>query len=61
MNEFSPIRVWQDKSVWYCGLGELAFTPSNQHTFADGITFHPDGSVTGAGASPKDEIKLRRA
>jgi len=51
MSSFGPVNVSQSKGVWYCG--------PDSTVFADGITFHADGSVTGQGDSPKREIKLR--
>lgn len=41
INEHSPVQLWQHKGVWtfsQCG---------KSYTFADGVTIHTDGSVTG--------------
>ena len=51
MNEYSPLRVTQTKGVWY----------ANGQPYADGITFHDDGSITGAGVDPKATEKQRKA
>jgi hypothetical protein len=34
LNEFSPVSVWQDKGVWYCG--------PDSNVFYDGIIYNWD-------------------
>jgi hypothetical protein len=43
LNEYLAARVWSDRGVWYLKVGDA------QYVFDDGITIHPDGTVTGAG------------
>lgn len=43
-------RIWQDKNNWYVSHGGAT------HLFADGITLHPDGTVTGAGKLPDRKL-----
>jgi len=52
MNEFLPAgwKIEQRKSIWYL----------NEYTYQDGITIHPDGTVTGNGTSPKELNKLNK-
>lgn len=53
MNSASPkINVQQRNSVWFLGGGD-------DYPFADGITIHPDGNVTGEGPDPKKTLKLK--
>lgn len=56
INEHSPVRLSQHKGVWTFGYGSLV------HTFKDGVTLKPDGTVEGAAvASDEDkEKKLRK-
>jgi hypothetical protein len=42
-----PWRIYQMNKIWYVHTGD------NKHVFADGITLHADGTVTGAGPDPK--------
>jgi hypothetical protein len=42
-----PWRIYQMNKIWYVHTGD------NKHVFADGITMHPDGTVTGAGPDLK--------
>ena len=68
MNSFSNASLWQDKGIWYVS-GPYAASPggdwrarqANASTFADGITFFPDGTVTGEGEDPKAQQKERKA
>lgn len=55
MNGFSPFMVYSDSGVWYVRTG------SQDYPFADGITFHNDGTVTGAGSDPNQTKKLRKS
>jgi hypothetical protein len=43
INSYSNIRVWSERGVWYCS------TNGHEYPFADGISFHENGTVTGAG------------
>lgn len=56
INSFAPVRLWQKSGRWFLG--------SNGSTieFADGLTIHADGSITGGKpASEADkEKKLRK-
>lgn len=47
-------QVCQKDSMW------LVNYRGNQYVFADGITFHPNGKVTGAGENPKLILKLQK-
>jgi hypothetical protein len=47
MNCFSPVRISQCKGIWTFAYG------SQEHTYANGCTLNPDGTVTGA-ATPSD-------
>lgn len=54
MNEFFSGYVYQDKSIWYVeNAGKI-------YVYKDGITFYPDGSVTGEGEDPKEKLKLKK-
>jgi len=44
-------RIRQKDSLWTLGL--------RGYPFADGITIHPDGSVSGQGPDPKETLKLK--
>lgn len=50
IHDFTPLRVWQEKGVWYI----------NGHVFADGMVFHPDGTVTGEGEDPKETLRIAK-
>ena len=54
MNNYGPLgwQVWQDRGVWYFGHGWRDPEPL---VYADGITVHPDDTVTGA--APKEVAK----
>ena len=54
MNEYSPAQIWQGKGLWTVHWNGGAYP------YADGISFHDSGTVTGAGEDPKAEIKLRK-
>ncbi len=41
INEFSPVAIWQSKGVWSFNAGGKGYI------FADGVTIHSDGSVSG--------------
>jgi hypothetical protein len=42
LNDYLPCRIWQQRGQWF-------FTHNGkQLEFADGLTFNPDGTVTGA-------------
>lgn len=53
--EYSPGRVYSDRGAF------TLYFAGGEYPYADGITMHPDGSVTGAGAqdSAKQARKLR--
>lgn len=51
-------RVYSDKGVWY--LTMLPYDENEPVAYADGITLHLDGTVTGEGEDPKAQMKLRR-
>lgn len=56
MNDFSPFRVWQQRGVWY-----VTSADRDTAVFADGITFHADGRISGEGRDPKETEKTRKA
>jgi len=53
LNEYLPVRIWQKSGRWFIG--------SNGGTveFADGITIHPDGKITGA--KPQSDADAEKA
>lgn len=59
MNKFAPCRVFQEKSVWYVSL-DGGWDRKNRIPYKDGITIHPDGSVTGEGEDPAKFKKLQK-
>ena len=63
MNEYLPPEwgIVQENSIWYVVHGKGWRKPGEgDYPFADGITLHPDGSVTGAGPDPKEILKLKK-
>jgi len=52
LNEYLPARIWQKSGRWF--LGENGKTLE----FADGLTFHADGSITGA--KPESEVDAEK-
>lgn len=53
LNDYLPARIWQKAGRWFVG--------SNGSTieFADGLTFHPDGKVTGG--KPQSDADAEKA
>ena len=49
--------IMQINSVWYVRTTPLG--ENGQYPFADGITIHSDGSMTGEGPDPKAILKLK--
>lgn len=49
------VRVYSNKGTWFLYVDNREGVP-----FADGITVHNDGRVTGEGEDPKADSKLRR-
>jgi hypothetical protein len=51
LNEYLPVRIWQKSGRWLLG--------SNGSTieFADGLTIHPDGSISGGRAQSDVEAE----
>lgn len=50
-------HVWAEKGTWYLydrsgKSGGETYASATRHVFEDGITIHPDGTVTGAGMAP---------
>lgn len=58
MNKFVPGRVFSDRGIWYYSASGK-WNPQESVAFADGLTIHSDGSVTGQGKDPKKTQKLR--
>ena len=56
ISEHSPVRISQHKGVWTFGYGSLL------HTFKDGVTLKPDGTVDGAAVASDEsrDKKLRK-
>jgi hypothetical protein len=56
INEHSPVRISQHKGVWTFAYG------SQLHTFKDGVTLKPDGTVDGAAVASDEsrEKKLKK-
>jgi len=54
MNRFSYKDVYQRDSLWFVNYF------GTEYPFADGITFHPDYKVTGAGKDPRLKLKLKK-
>lgn len=59
MTRFSPFAVWSERGVWYVGRRSAYTAEPRPWVFVDGITFSPDGSVTGAG-DREDTVTLRK-
>lgn len=61
LNEYipKPWRIYQDKGVWWLSNINYYTKEGNKYMFAEGITIHPDGSVSGAG-SVKETQDLRK-
>jgi len=64
INKYSPggWRIEQKKRVWYLTAPTLdngAGMGKREYPFTDGITIHPDGSMTGEGPDPKATLKLK--
>lgn len=59
MNLFAPagVRISQDRGLWTVQVG--GWENGVSYGYADGITIHPDGTVSGATADPRTELKLR--
>lgn len=55
LNEFGPARVHQDKGRWYVSYG------GETYAYADGMTLHSDGSVTGAMSEATAKMQDRAA
>lgn len=53
-------RVWSDRGVWYVGTGNYSAGTHKHFAYADGMTLHPDGTVTGEGEDPNKQRKLRK-
>lgn len=61
MNEFADWpgsqrynRIWSDRGVWYLGVNDRTVA------FADGITIHRNGRITGEAEDPKGIMRLKR-
>lgn len=52
MNCYAPGRVYSDKGIWYVSYA------GKQYLYADGMTLHNDGTVTGAKEYDKELEKL---
>lgn len=55
MNKFAPVRISQARGLWTVNYA------GQSYPYADGMTLHPDGSVSGAGDDPKAELKLMKS
>lgn len=51
--------VFSDKGVWYLTRG-YGYDNKRRIPYADGITIYTSGKITGQGADPKKQQKLRR-
>ena len=62
MNEFQDVaKIWSTKGVWYLRLGKWwTEEPEQQFAYADGITVHSNGTVTGMGEDPARILKMKR-
>lgn len=60
LNEYLPRgwRVHQERGIWYLVQGYTS--KPTRYVFADGITIHPDDTISGAGPEPTNAHKLRR-
>lgn len=57
LNQFLPSPVWQKAGRWFIGSSGSTFE------FEDGITFHPDGKITGAkspGSADREKALQKR-
>jgi len=59
MNEYAPVSVWSVNGEWFAARG-VTCGRAEAHLFADGITFHADGMVSGAGEDTVNVAKLDR-
>lgn len=61
LNQYVPKGwvIWADRGVWY--VGKRAFSAGADDTrfvYSDGVTFHPDGTITGIDANEFERCKL---
>ncbi len=55
-----PLRIWQEQRTWYLGNAPDCWTDAGKRfVFADGLTIHPDGTVSNTGQAP-DTKTLRQ-
>jgi hypothetical protein len=60
MNEFQNVAmVWSERGVWYVTLGHNGWNHENAIPYADGITLHSDGMVSGVGDEPDNRVRKR--
>ena len=57
INDFVDWYLYQDAGVWYVCHGNNRGTA---YAYADGMTLHPDGTVTGEGEDPNEQKKTRK-
>jgi hypothetical protein len=53
--------VLQENKIWYLVKTVPGFQYENEWVFRDGITIHPNGTVTGGGPDPKTLLKLDKS
>jgi hypothetical protein len=53
--------VYSDRGIWYVHkMKHGHYDGGENFPYADGITLHPDGTVSGQGEDPRAKLKLRR-
>jgi len=57
----APWNLYQDKGIWYLTEGNY-WADKNRKVYAyeDGITIAADGTVSGEGTDPKEQLRLRK-
>jgi hypothetical protein len=61
LNQYLPAgwEIWAERGLWYVGkAGHWSDKDSPRYVFCDGLTFHPDGSVSGADPDAGKRAKL---
>lgn len=56
----SSWSVYSDRGVWYVATGNYSAGTDKRWAYADGITLHLDGSVSGEGEDPRRQQQLRK-
>lgn len=60
MNRFGPLSIWSDRGTWWCSLHGPWSVDRPKWVYEEGLTFHEDGTITGAGDDPTKARKMRK-